>query len=138
MQRYEDEPYRKEDPDKPVFTSVQKGKTRDFAKAINIKGLAASSVSNVKTVLTKQQLQQCADAYTNNGIVRTAIDKSVFFIQGDRSSFVIEPNDELTAGATDQERLLFLFHHMHRQTHMLLLPMLLPVDLPHGKILCAG
>lgn len=74
-----------------------------LGQRITRKSLAAAPVNSFQSVLTRDQLLQCADAYTNNGIVRTVIDKSVFFIQGERTNFVIEPNDELTEGATDQE-----------------------------------
>ncbi len=67
------------------------------------KSLASSSITNLQSVLTRDQLIQCADAYVNNGIVRTVVDKSVFFIQGDRTNFTIAPNDELVEVSTDQE-----------------------------------
>ena len=38
-----------------------------------------------KTILTRNQYLQCADAYTNDGIVRTAINKHIDFILGKRN-----------------------------------------------------
>ena len=55
------------------------------------------------TVLTDDQLKQCGDAYINNGMVRRVVDSSNFFIQGDRTKFIIDPNDELTASVSDEE-----------------------------------
>jgi hypothetical protein len=55
------------------------------------------------TVLTDDQLKQCGDAYINNGMVRGVVDRTIFFVQGDRTKFVIDPNDELTDSITDEE-----------------------------------
>ena len=67
--------------------------------------LAASSLTNQgpQSILNRKQLDQCAKAYINNGIVRTVVDKTVYFIHGERTNFVIEPNDELTEGLDDKE-----------------------------------
>lgn len=54
-------------------------------------------------VLTDDQLKQCGDAYINNGMVRRVVDGSIFMIQGDRTKFIIDPNDELTESVTDEE-----------------------------------
>jgi hypothetical protein len=112
MQRFDglvDEPYSilEEKPVKPKGISTRKFKhTPAFQRQggrVPKASLAAASINQLQSVLTRDQLLQCANAYTNNGIVRTVIDKSVFFIQGERSGFLIEPNEELTEGATDQE-----------------------------------
>ena len=72
------------------------------------KGAAAIVVSPIygqqqKTILTRQQLLQCADAYTNDGVVRTAINKHIDFILGKRTKFTVDLNDELTEFATPEE-----------------------------------
>jgi len=67
------------------------------------KSLAASSIDNLVSVLKPDQLKQCGLAYINNGIVRTIVDRSVYFINPERTDFVIEPNDELTTGLDDEE-----------------------------------
>jgi len=67
------------------------------------KSLAASSMDNLVSVLKPDQLKQCGLAYINNGIVRTIVDRSVYFINPERTDFVIEPNDELTTGLDDEE-----------------------------------
>ena len=64
---------------------------------------AASSIKNIRTLLDRDQLLDCADVYINNGIVRAVVDKSVWFTLGERTRFIVEPNQELLEGATDQE-----------------------------------
>ena len=59
------------------------GNRRNFSKSQI--SLAASSITNQQgpqSVLTRKQLEQCGIAYINNGIVRTVIDKTVYFIHG--------------------------------------------------------
>lgn len=70
---------------------------------ISRRGLAASTESQQRSILTRAQLLQCADAYTNHGILRTCIDKFVDLIHGDRTKFTIELNDDVTEFATEQE-----------------------------------
>jgi len=70
---------------------------------ISRRGLAASAESQQRSILTRAQLLQCADAYTNHGILRTCIDKFVDLIHGDRSKFTIELSEELTEFATQAE-----------------------------------
>jgi hypothetical protein len=70
-------------------------KRKPFNHQVSRRGLAASNIGQVRQVLNRTQLLQCADAYVNNGMVRTLIDKTVFFIQGERTGFVIEANEEL-------------------------------------------
>jgi hypothetical protein len=84
----------------PKSKSLEK---RKFIHNVSRRGLAASTIAQVRQVLNRTQLLQCADAYVNNGMVRTLIDKSVLLINPKRTSFVIEPNDELVEGASDQE-----------------------------------
>jgi len=67
------------------------------------KSLAASSMDNLVSVLKPDQLKQCGLAYINNGIVRTIVDRTVYFINPERTDFVIEPNEELTSGVDDEE-----------------------------------
>lgn len=56
-----------------------------------------------KTVLDTDQLKQCGNAYINNGIVRGVVDRSVFFIQGERTKATVEANDELLETSNDEE-----------------------------------
>lgn len=76
---------------------------RRFTHNVSRKGLASSSIAQVRSVLSRPQLLQCADAYVNNGMVRTLVDKSVFFINPKRTTTVIEPNDEVLEGSSEQE-----------------------------------
>lgn len=94
-----DDPFVQKEDD-PKSKTIEK---RKFNHNISRRGLAASSIAQVRSVLTRPQLLQCADAYVNNGMVRTLVDKTVLLINPKRTGFVIEPNDELTEGATDQE-----------------------------------
>lgn len=93
----------KKEPDKELEFFSLPNKRNYRNTPIETKSLAASTPNNLITVLNKNQLLQCGNAYINNGIVRTVIDKTVYFINGERSSFVIEPNDELTEGLDDKE-----------------------------------
>jgi len=67
----------------------------------SIHSLSAAAISNVRNPLDRPRLEQCADAYFNNGVVRTIVDKSVWFVLGPHVKFVIEPNDELVEGMDD-------------------------------------
>lgn len=98
----QDDPFfeREEDKNKIHSKAVPR---RHFTHKIKRRGLAASSLENIRTVLTPDQLLQCADSYTNNGIVRSIVDRTVFMIQGERTNFVIEPNDKFTDSVTDEE-----------------------------------
>jgi hypothetical protein len=101
-QRYlVDDTIEKEDTNESKPKVVPKRKA--FDHKVSRRGLAASSIGQVRQVLNRTQLLQCADAYVNNGMVRTLIDKTVFFIQGERTGFVIEANEELSEGAADTE-----------------------------------
>jgi len=88
--------------EEPVFLSLSK---RNCGKSpiTGNKSLAGASIDNLVTVLKPDQLRQCGLAYINNGIVRTIVDRTVFFINPERTDFIIEPNDELTVGLDDQE-----------------------------------
>lgn len=91
----------KEEPAEGTIKAIPKRKP--FEHKVSRRGLAASNIGQVRQVLTRAQLLQCADAYVNNGVVRTVTDKTVFFIHGERTGFVIEANEELSEGAADQE-----------------------------------
>ena len=64
---------------------------------------AATKPEQQTTVLNQEQLNQCGFAYINNGIVRGVVDRSVFFIQGERTKAVINANDELIETSDDEE-----------------------------------
>jgi hypothetical protein len=100
-QRYLQDDIEKDDPAVGKIKAVPKRKP--FNHQVSRRGLAASNIGQVRQVLNRTQLLQCADAYVNNGMVRTLIDKTVFFIQGERTGFVIEANEELSEGAADDE-----------------------------------
>lgn len=65
--------------------------------------LTAATINNVRTILNMEQMKDCAEAYINCGILRAIVDKNTYFTKGDRTRFVLEPNDELTIGLKDQE-----------------------------------
>ena len=88
--------------DKEESTFLSVGTKRNFTKS-SLAAAVLTGTGNPQSVLNRKQLEQCGNAYINNGIVRTVIDKTVYFINGERSSFVIEPNDELTEGLDDAE-----------------------------------
>ena len=98
-------PLPKKEKEKDVII-VEGANKRNYStgREILAKSFAAATINKVKQVLTLDQLRACGISYINNGIVRTVVDKSVYFINGDRSGFVVEPNDELIEGATDQEQ----------------------------------
>lgn len=58
---------------------------------------------NQETILTIEQLRQCADVWVNCGEIRQVINKHLDFTLNDRTKFMIALNDELTEGATDDE-----------------------------------
>jgi hypothetical protein len=84
----------------PNFITTPK---RSFRKSDISLAAAIFDANKPQTILNSKQLDQCAKAYINNGIVRTVVDKTVYFIHGERTNFVIEPNDELTEGLDDKE-----------------------------------
>jgi hypothetical protein len=87
------------------FKGFQRGSKRKYAenRGIYWGSRTAASIKNLKPILTRSQLEQCATEYVNNGIVRTCVDRSAYMIQGDRSDFVIEANEEITATSSEQE-----------------------------------
>jgi len=113
LQRYDEsqlpnEPWTEDANQEPSATQIIKGfKKRKFTRKIpqsRFSGATTAVVQNqVQTILDQSQLFQCALSYTNNGVVRGIIDRSVFFIQGERTDFTIVPNEELTVDSTDQE-----------------------------------
>ena len=60
------------------------------------RGFASASIQNINTVLSQAQLKQCAYVWINNGIVRQCINKLCWHLLGERTSFTVDPNDELT------------------------------------------
>jgi len=92
--------------EKPIFKAIPMGKlNRKFAenRKITWGSRSAASVKNLRSTLTRSQLEQCAVSYINNGIVRSVMDRSAYMIQGDRSDFVVEPNEEIALTSSDQE-----------------------------------
>ena len=84
--------------------------TRNLANVVHSHGidpsrrsLHAATINNVRTMLTMEQMKDCSEAYANCGMLRSIVDKNTYFTKGDRTKFVLEPNDELTAGLKDQE-----------------------------------
>jgi hypothetical protein len=67
------------------------------------RSLSAATIQNVRTLLTTEQLKDCAEAYTNCGFLRSVIDKNIFFMIGERTRFQIVPNNELVEGREDKE-----------------------------------
>jgi len=67
------------------------------------RALSAAAIKNVRNMNTAEQMKDCAEAYANNGMVRTIVDKNNWFIQGPNSDFIIKPNKELIEGLTDEE-----------------------------------
>jgi hypothetical protein len=66
--------------------------------------LAAATIQNLQSTLKLPQLQECGLAYINNGIVRSIIDRSVYFINPERTDFIVEPNAELITGLDNEEK----------------------------------
>jgi len=89
----------------PLFISLQKGSTRKYNEHREIywRGRSASSTATLKTILTREQLEQCANEYVNNGILARCIDSAVAMINPKYTGFEIVANDERLEGATDQE-----------------------------------
>ncbi len=89
----------------PFFLALQKGSYRSHVSGREIywRGRAASSTSTLRTILTREQLEQCANEYVNNGIVRRCLDTSASMINPKRTGFEIVANDERLEGATEQE-----------------------------------
>jgi hypothetical protein len=103
LQRYDDlpdEPFVNQPVKEPKIHVNEK---RSFTHEINASRAAAISPNAPTTILTDEQLKECGNAYINNGIVRGSIDRSVFFIQGDRTRAIVEANDELIEVSTDEE-----------------------------------
>lgn len=93
-----------DDPIKPKTTDkgqVLNQSTRSFDHQVS--KAAAVQPNQQTTVLNSEQLKQCGYAYINNGIVRGVVDRSVFFIQGERTKAVVEANDEQIEVSTDEE-----------------------------------
>jgi hypothetical protein len=95
---YADEPRKK----KIIFAN----KSRSFNHEVRESraGATVTTPNAPTTTLTDDQLKQCGNAYINNGIVRGVVDRSQFFIQGDRTKAVVEANDELLEVSNDEEQ----------------------------------
>jgi hypothetical protein len=65
---------------------------RNFTKSEVTGSRAAASIqeNTLQSVLKRDQLKQCGLAYINNGIIRTVVDRTVFFINPERTEFVIQ------------------------------------------------
>jgi hypothetical protein len=93
-----------DDPVKPKTTD--KGQVLNQPKRTfkhQVSKAAATEPQQQTTVLNSEQLKQCGYAYINNGIVRGVVDRSVFFIQGERTKAVVDANDEQLEVSTDEE-----------------------------------
>ena len=77
---------------------IQRLERRRLDKRHSLYAAITDTGFNPRTVLDRDQLLDCADAYVNNGIIRTAVDKTIWFIKGSRIKHVIEANDEITEG----------------------------------------
>jgi len=89
----------------PMFVSLQKGSHRKFNESREIywRGRSASSTATLKTILTREQLEQCANEYVNNGVLARCVDTSVSVINPKFTGFEIVASEDRTDGATDQE-----------------------------------
>jgi hypothetical protein len=90
-------------PSKPNKGQVQAQPKRSFDHEIVSRAAAVVNDTSQTTVLNPEQLKQCGYAYINNGIVRGVVDRSVFFIQGERTKAVVEANDEQIEVSSDEE-----------------------------------
>ncbi len=88
---------------KPFITGIDNKQNHIHSIDKTRHSLSAAVIDNVRTILTTEQLKDCAEAYSNCGFLRSVIDKNIFFMTGERTKFVIEPNDELTTGLKDTE-----------------------------------
>jgi len=96
--------YADDEEEKPrLKNQVQSQPKRTFDHEIKSRAAAITDQTQQTTVLNSEQLQQCGYAYINNGIVRGVVDRSVFFIQGERTKAVVEANDELLEISDDEE-----------------------------------
>jgi len=95
---FPDDPVKPKTTDKGQILSQNK---RTFKHQVS--KAAATDPQQQTTVLNSEQLRQCGYAYINNGIVRGVVDRSQFFIQGERTKAVVEANDELLEVSTDEE-----------------------------------
>jgi hypothetical protein len=91
-------------PEKTLKNQVQAQPKRSFDHEIVSRAAAVvNDTTQQTTVLNPEQLKQCGYAYINNGIVRGVTDRSVFFIQGERTKAVVEANDEQIEVSSDEE-----------------------------------
>lgn len=86
------------------FKHIQYYKQRSrSAASMPVTEAVTNATTYADSILTREQLFQCADTFTNDGIVRQAINKHIDFILGQRTKFVIELNEELTDSLTEEE-----------------------------------
>lgn len=95
---FSDDPVKPKTTDKGQVLSQNK---RSFDHQVS--RAAAVQPDQQTTVLNSEQLKQCGYAYINNGVVRGVVDRSVFFIQGERTKGQVEANDEQIEVSTDEE-----------------------------------
>ena len=88
---------------RPKKEKVYSSPKRSFKHEVKSRAAATLTGTEQKTVLDTDQLKQCGNAYINNGIVRGVVDRSVFFIQGERTKATVEANDELLETSNDEE-----------------------------------
>lgn len=95
---FSDDPVKPKTTDKgQVLSQNKRSFNHEVSKA------AATQPDQQTTVLNSEQLKQCGYAYINNGIVRGVVDRSVFFIQGERTKGIVEANEEQIEVSTDEE-----------------------------------
>src|SRR4029079_2317743 len=96
--------YADDEEEKPrLKNQVQSQDKRTFEHEIKSRAAAVTDQTQQTTVLNSEQLQQCGYAYINNGIVRGVVDRSVLFMQGERTKAVVEANDDLLEISNDEE-----------------------------------
>lgn len=93
----------KQNEEKPYFIGIDNKFSWKHKIEQDRRVLSAANIQNVRTLLTTEQLKDCAEAYSNCGFLRSVIDKNIFFMTGERTKFLIEPNDELIFGRDDKE-----------------------------------
>jgi hypothetical protein len=89
----------------PEFYPIKLGGDRNFERDVNFPyNSAAASLrnGNLKTILNPRQMDLCAKAVVNDGILRALINKLIFNIKGERPKFVVKVNEELTEFETNE------------------------------------
>ena len=94
------------DEDKPIIMGISnkhKNPLRITQTEINHKHLMGATLNAPRTVFTKSQLGEMADAYVNDGIMRRCVNILVQGVKGKRVKFVVEPNEEISGILSDAE-----------------------------------